>query len=77
MPTDIDCDSLFKEVSFNPLKHDNSILDRPDVTYSEGKRDMESYCIKNYKMINLVILRFPIILGANDYTNRTNFILIK
>lgn len=77
LPTDIDCDSLFKEVSFNPIKHKNSILDRPDVTYSEGKRDMESYCIKNYRNDKLVILRFPIILGANDYTNRTQFYIDK
>ena len=77
LPTDIGCDSLFKEVSFNPLKYKNSILDRPDVTYSEGKRDMESYCIKNYRNDKLVILRFPIILGANDYTNRTQFYINK
>ena len=77
LPTEIDCDSLFKEVSFSPLKHKNSILDRPDVTYSEGKRDMESYCIKNYRNDKLVILRFPIILGANDYTNRTQFYINK
>lgn len=77
LPTEIDCDSLFKEDSFNPLKYKNSILDRPDVTYSEGKRDMESYCIKNYRNDKLVILRFPIILGANDYTNRTQFYINK
>ena len=77
LPTEIDCDSLFKEVSFNPLKYKNSILDRPDVTYSEGKRDMESYCIKNYRNDKLVILRFPIILAANDYTNRTQFYINK
>ena len=77
MPIDIKCDSLFKECSFNPLKYDNSIKDRPDVTYSKGKRDMESYCIKNYRNDKLVILRFPIILGANDYTNRTQFYINK
>ena len=77
LPTEIDCDSLFKEDSFDPLKYKNSILDRPDVTYSEGKRDMESYCIKNYRNDKLVILRFPIILGANDYTNRTQFYINK
>lgn len=73
LPTDINCDSIYKEDSFNPLEHDNSILDRPEVTYTEGKRDMESYCLKNYPNDKLVILRFPIILGANDYTNRTQF----
>jgi len=77
LPTDIDCNSIYKEVSFSPLEHDNSILDRPEVTYSEGKRDMESYCLKNYPNDKLVILRFPIILGANDYTNRTQFYFNK
>ena len=77
LPTDIDCDSIFKESSFKPLYYKNSILDRPDVTYSEGKRDMESYCIKNYSNNKLVILRYPIILGDNDYTNRTNFYIDK
>jgi len=77
LPIEIDSNSLFKEVSFNPLKYDNSIKDRPHVTYSEGKRDMESYCIKNYNIDKLVILRFPIILGANDYTKRTHFYIDK
>ena len=73
LPTEIDCDSLFKEDSFDPLKYINSKRDRG----VDGKRDMESYCIKNYRNDKLVILRFPIILGANDYTNRTQFYINK
>ena len=73
MPMDIDCDSFFKEASFNPLEYDNSMIDRPQVSYAQGKRDMESYCAKNYSDENLVILRFPIVLGADDYTRRTHF----
>ena len=38
---------------------------------------MESYCIKNYRNDKLVILRFPIILGANDYSKRTHFYIEK
>jgi hypothetical protein len=34
---------------------------------------MESYSVDNYYNDKLVILRFPIILGANDYTQRTSF----
>jgi len=73
MPIEIDRDYTYKEVSFDPFKHENTIFDRPEVSYSEGKRDMESYSIKNYNNDKLVILRFPIILGANDYTKRTHF----
>jgi hypothetical protein len=46
-------------------------LDRPDISYSNGKRDMESYSVNKYWNNKLVILRFPIILWANDYTQRT------
>ena len=77
LPTEIDSDSIFSETKFNPLKHETSLKDRPDVTYSEGKKDMESYCFKNYSNDKLVILRFPIILGANDYTKRTHFYIDK
>ena len=77
MPLEIECDSFYDEASFNPIEYKNSIIDRPGVSYAKGKRDMESYCIKNYSNDKLVILRFPIILGANDYTNRTNFYVNK
>ena len=77
MPLEIECDSFYDEASFNPIEYKNSIIDRPHVSYSEGKRDMESYSIKNYNNDKLVILRFPIILGANDYTKRTHYYIEK
>ncbi len=72
-PLKIEKDSIFSENSFLPSKHKLFGLDRPDISYSNGKRDMESYCVNNYYSDKLVILRFPIILGANDYTQRTSF----
>ena len=72
-PIDLETNSEFVEKSFNPLNHDTSFIDRPNVSYSQGKRDMECYCTQNYNFQNLVILRFPIILGYNDYTKRTHF----
>jgi nucleoside-diphosphate-sugar epimerase len=72
-PLQIGKDSLFDEDSFLPSKHKLFGLDRPDISYSNGKRDMESYSVNNYFNDKLVILRFPIILGANDYTQRTSF----
>ncbi len=72
-PLQIEKDSIFSENSFLPNKHILFGLDRPDISYSNGKRDMESYSVNNYYNDKLVILRFPIILGSNDYTQRTIF----
>ena len=72
-PLQIEKDSIFNENAFLPRKHILFGLDRPDISYSNGKRDMESYSVTNYDNDKLVILRFPIILGANDYTQRTSF----
>lgn len=77
MPLEIKSDSVYDELSFNPAKLKYSLMDRPQVSYAEGKRNMESYCIKNYRNDKLVILRFPIILGYNDYTKRTHFYIDK
>jgi nucleoside-diphosphate-sugar epimerase len=72
-PLQIDKASIFNENSFLPNEHKLFGLDRPDISYSNGKRDMESYSVNNYYSDKLVILRFPIVLGANDYTQRTSF----
>jgi nucleoside-diphosphate-sugar epimerase len=77
MPLKIECNSVYNEDSFNPLKHEYTYKDRPEVNYSEGKRDMEGVFSQNYDKNKLVILRFPIILGANDYTKRTHFYIEK
>jgi len=73
LPKEINQDSIYKEIDFNPIKYKNKIKDRDQVSYSDGKRNMESYCMQNYRIDKLVILRFPIILGASDYTKRTHF----
>jgi len=72
-PLQIEKDSIFNENGFLPSKHKLFGLDRPEISYSNGKKDMESYSVDNYYNDKLVILRFPIILGANDYTQRTSF----
>lgn len=73
MPLETKYNSVYNEACFNPLEYKTSFLDRPQVSYAEGKRNMESYSVQNYKYDKLVVLRFPIILGANDYTKRTHF----
>jgi nucleoside-diphosphate-sugar epimerase len=77
LPLEINCNSVYDEMSFNPLDFKYSLKDRPQLSYAEGKRNMESYCSKNYRNDKLVILRFPIILGYNDYTERTHFYIDK
>ncbi len=72
-PLRIEKDSTFNEKGFIPSMHKVFGLNRPDISYSNGKKDMESYSVNNYFSDKLVILRFPIILGANDYTERTTF----
>ena len=73
IPLGLEQNSVFNENSFNPSEYKFSLFDRPKITYSEGKRNMESFCFQNYEKEKLIILRFPIILGANDYTQRTHF----
>jgi nucleoside-diphosphate-sugar epimerase len=77
MPLELEFNAIFDEASFKPIEFRSPVVDRPEVTYSEGKRNMESYCVEHYSIEKLVILRFPIILGANDYTKRTHFYVDK
>ena len=77
LPFEIKADEIFNENSFNANNEQYSLNDRPEVNYSQGKRDMESYFSQNYQKDKLVILRFPIVLGHNDYTLRTRFYFDK
>ena len=65
--------SIFAETNFNAQTYNYSLCDRPQISYIEGKKEMECYANKNYDKDKLVILRFPIILGYGDYTGRTYF----
>jgi len=76
-PQNLSLDSVFKENNFLAENYEASLIDRPDVTYSNGKRAMESYFTKNYSSSKLIILRFPIILGIEDYTLRTQYYFNK
>ena len=64
-------DKEYSEIDFDPAAYSYSQDDRPIIDYYEGKRSMESYLCKNYS--NFVSVRFPIILGRNDYTGRTSY----
>lgn len=72
-PLEIKMNTTFDESAFEANLDVNNLHDRPIVSYSLGKQEMESYLCKKISSEKLVILRFPIILGANDYTQRTHF----
>lgn len=76
-PLKLSCDSTFDENSFKAKSHDYSLNDRPKINYIDGKKEMESYLIRHYFKDKLVVLRFPVILGHNDYTKRTQFYFDK
>ena len=77
LPLELKIDSSFSEKNFPLLSHTTEIRNRDEISYSEGKKDMENYCLKYYDNSKLVIIRFPIILGSCDYTKRTHFYIDK
>ena len=70
-PLKLTDDKKYKEIDFDPAAYSYSQDDRPIIDYYEGKKSMESFLYKNYS--NFVSVRFPIILGSNDYTGRTSY----
>ena len=64
---------LYNEEHFNPLKYTPLNNERSEISYEDGKRSSENYLERQYKKKQLCILRFPIILGSEDYTGRTNY----
>jgi nucleoside-diphosphate-sugar epimerase len=72
-PLEINRSSTFIEENFEATLDLKSLRDRPSVSYIIGKQEMESYLNIRIPKKRLVILRFPIILGVNDYTERTHF----
>jgi nucleoside-diphosphate-sugar epimerase len=72
-PHQITDDSTFDESDFNPSRFSYSEADRPEIDYYLGKKSMESYLVNNYD--NYALIRFPVILGQNDYTGRTTYFL--
>lgn len=65
--------NVYTELDFNPIQYKPSYLEREQISYQEGKKSAEAYFVQNMSPKDLCILRFPIILGKNDYTLRTRF----
>lgn len=60
------------EDDFNPYNYEIQMGDREDFTYGEGKRQAEAVFYK-YAKFPVVAVRFPIVMGEDDYTRRFQF----
>ncbi|WP_107923375.1 NAD-dependent epimerase/dehydratase family protein [Lysinibacillus parviboronicapiens] len=68
-----EADGIVKtEADFNPYNYEIRMGNRQDFTYSEGKRQAEAVLFKKASF-PVVTVRFPIVVGEQDYTRRLNF----
>jgi nucleoside-diphosphate-sugar epimerase len=61
------------ESDFNPLEKPIKWCDRADYTYDEVKRLAECALFQAYPSQNSVAVRFPFVIGTDDYTKRLYF----
>ena len=61
-----------KEEDFNPYTYKIRMGDTNEFTYGEGKRQAEAVFFK-YAKFTVVAVRFPIVMGEDDYTKRLHF----
>ncbi len=60
------------EENFNPYEYAITYGDRNDFNYSEGKRLAEAVLFQQ-ATFPVVAVRFPVVIGENDYTKRLQF----
>lgn len=58
-----------REDAFNPLVFPIKYGDRKDFEYNDGKRNVEAVVFQKYD-IPTIAVRFPVVIGADDYTKR-------
>ncbi|TQR21267.1 NAD-dependent epimerase/dehydratase family protein [Psychrobacillus vulpis] len=66
----------FNEEDFNPFEHKIIQGPKEDFSYNEGKRQAEAVFFQKAPF-PVVAVRFPIVLGLNDYTERLHFHIEK
>ncbi|SER68865.1 NAD-dependent epimerase/dehydratase family protein [Psychrobacillus sp. OK032] len=66
----------YVEEDFNPFEHNIIQGPKEDFTYNEGKRQAEAVFFQKASF-PVVAVRFPIVLGLNDYTKRLHFHIEK
>lgn len=60
------------EEKFNPYEHEVIWGERNDFQYAEGKRQAESVVYQKFNIPSIAV-RFPVVLGEDDYTKRLEF----
>ncbi|MGE7946969.1 NAD-dependent epimerase/dehydratase family protein [Lysinibacillus sp. NPDC093688] len=60
------------EEDFNPFNYEVRMGNREDFSYGEGKRQAEAVLFEE-ATFPVVAVRFPIVMGENDYTRRLHF----
>ena len=68
--------SMLKEEAFNPYNYPIQYGEREEFSYGEGKRLVEAIIYQTFK-IPTVAVRFPVVIGENDYTRRLTFYVEK
>ncbi|KEK25613.1 NAD-dependent epimerase/dehydratase family protein [Bacillus gaemokensis] len=61
-----------KEEDFNPYQYPIVYGDRHDFSYNEGKRLAEAVLFRD-ATFPVIAVRFPVVIGENDYTKRLYF----
>ncbi|WP_054957195.1 NAD-dependent epimerase/dehydratase family protein [Paenibacillus dakarensis] len=65
-------DHPLKEHDFDPYRYPVMKHDHKDYSYKEGKRQAEAVLFSHHDL-NVAAVRFPIVLGIDDYTRRLLF----
>lgn len=66
-----------REEDYNPAKHPLQWCRREDFTYDETKRQAEAAIVQEYPQVPSVMVRFPYVIGPDDYTKRLYFYVEK
>ena len=61
------------ESAFDPLQYPLAWCERNGADYAEGKRRAEAAAFRNHPNLRCVAVRFPVVLGLHDYTQRLYF----
>lgn len=63
------------ESDFQPQDYDVRLAESDQLPYGEGKQTVETILTKEYPEVSSVFVRFPYVIGPEDYTQRFAFYL--
>ncbi|GIN41007.1 NAD-dependent epimerase/dehydratase family protein [Heyndrickxia oleronia] len=69
-------DKELVETDFDPYTYPIDLKEKDEVSYQEGKRQAEAVFFQKASL-PVTAVRFPIVLGGNDYTERMTFYINK